>query len=146
MPCSINRILLKMAMVFLAYISLIFAELTRNYFFYIKNKKGSINCVIFQTAPADLQKIEYPLTTRQKLAIMRNLEKLVMEAIKDPEEVCASRKKYQISVRDSQNWTVIHVSATCFRLLSLWTLWCKADSSTTSLKPHRQNISIKRQE
>ena len=40
-----------------------------------------------QTTPTALQKIEYPLSTRQKMAIMRNLEKLVLEALKDPEEV-----------------------------------------------------------
>lgn len=33
------------------------------------------------------EKIEYPLKPRQKLAIMRNVEKMLLEALREPAEV-----------------------------------------------------------
>ncbi len=39
----------------------------------------------FQTGPAT--GIEYPLSGSQKLTIMRNIEKMIGEAIRDPAEI-----------------------------------------------------------
>lgn len=33
------------------------------------------------------ESVEYPLKPRQKLAVMRNVEKMLLEALKDPAEV-----------------------------------------------------------
>ena len=33
------------------------------------------------------EKVEYPLIPRQKLAVMRNVEKMLLEALQDPKEL-----------------------------------------------------------
>lgn len=44
----------------------------------------------FQGAPTP-KRIEYPLKAHQKVAIMRNIEKMLGEALGDPHEVLKSR-------------------------------------------------------
>ncbi len=41
--------------------------------------------LFFQTGP--VSGIEYPLTGSQKLTIMRNIEKMIGEALKDPADI-----------------------------------------------------------
>ena len=45
-------------------------------------------CIISIQAGGLPSKITYPLTPQQKVAITRNIEKMLNEALQDPKEVC----------------------------------------------------------
>lgn len=54
-----------------------------------------------QGAPTP-KRIEYPLKAHQKVAIMRNIEKMLGEALGNPQEVCGCPKV--ALTRESQDW------------------------------------------
>ena len=50
-------------------------------------RKQSVTRVYFIFQAAAVTSIEYPLSGSQKLTIMRNVEKMIGEALKDPAEI-----------------------------------------------------------
>lgn len=57
-----------------------------NYLPSILNRK-KYTSIIFNFQAGTVEKIEYPLLDHQKMVIMRNVEKMLAEALHDPSEV-----------------------------------------------------------
>lgn len=68
----------------------------------------------FQSAPTG--KIEYPLKPQQKVAIMRNIEKMITEALNQTEEVSELKLCHAFYLNDLRNFLLSHATINTLKL------------------------------